>query len=70
MTEKIALAREARSAAEADFRRALRAGHKSGLSWSQLATASGMSRTHVRYLILNLNDRRREARKGEKNGAS
>jgi hypothetical protein len=65
VTEKIALTREARVEAEREFRKALRAGRKSGMSWPQLATASGMSVTHVRYLVENLNERRRAARKGE-----
>lgn len=60
--EKISLAREGRDTAEREFRKALRAGRKSGMSWPQLATASGMSVTHVRYLVENLNERRRQAR--------
>lgn len=69
VTERIALAREGRTAADREFRKALRAGRKSGMSWPQLATASGMSVTHVRYLVENLNERRRQAKKGaEKNG--
>lgn len=61
--EKISLTREQRTKADAEFRAALRAGRKSGLSWPQLATVSGMSVTHVRYLVENLNERRRAARK-------
>ena len=68
ITEKLSLAREERDKAERELRKALRAGRKSGMSWPQLATATGMSVTHVRYLTLNLNERRREARKGETNG--
>lgn len=66
ITEKISLTRENRELAEADFRAALRAGRESGMSWSQLATVAGLSRTHVRYLTLELNDRRIAARKERK----
>lgn len=65
ITEKIALAREARDKAETEFRKTLRAGRKSGMSWSRLATVSGMSITGVRYLTENHNDKRKAARKGE-----
>jgi hypothetical protein len=70
ITEKIALTREARDKAEAEFRKALRAGRKSGMSWSQLATVAGMSNYGVRYLADDYNKKRRSPqKKGENNGS-
>jgi hypothetical protein len=66
ITEKISLTREKRDVAEEEFREALRAGRDAGMSWSQLATVSGMSRWGARYLVLNLNERRVAAAKVEK----
>lgn len=66
--EKISLARERRDAAEEEFRESLRVGRSvGGMSWSQLATVAGMTLTGVRYLVLDLNEQRKAARKkGEK----
>lgn len=70
VTEKIALAREARDEADAKFHKALEDGRKHGMSWAQLGAVAGMSRYTVRYHVEKLNDRRVEAKKGEKtNGA-
>lgn len=63
--ERIAQARKDRDKAETTFRKELRAGRRSGLSWARLATVSGLSLTNVRYLVLNLNEQRVAARKGE-----
>ena len=68
VTEKIALTREERDKADAEFRKALRRGRGLGMSWLQLATAAGMSVHGVRYLVNNENELRRQERKGETNG--
>lgn len=68
LEEKIVLTREGRDAADQAFVDALQAARDAGWSWSQLAKASGLSITGVRYHILDLNTRRKEARKGEENG--
>lgn len=60
--EKVALAREERDLADQRFREALRAARAAGMSWSQLATASGLSQHGVRYLTENLNEKRQAAR--------
>ena len=70
--ETIALTREARNIAEAEFCKALRAGRKKGMSWAQLATVAGMSIYGVRYLTMTQRERKavyernKAARKGEK----
>ena len=68
ITENISLTREKRDEADAAFRKALRTGRGHGMSWSQLATAAGMSMHGVRYLAMNENEQRKAARKGETNG--
>lgn len=68
ITEKIALTREERDKAEGEFRKALRTARAHGMSWSQLATAAGMSIHGVRYLANDENKLRRKPRKGERNG--
>lgn len=65
--ERIAQARLDRDKAEKAFRKELRAGRRLGLTWTRLATISGMTLTGVRYLVENLNEQRKAAReKGEK----
>jgi hypothetical protein len=68
--EKIVLAREARDKAEAEFRKALRAGRRHGMSWSRLATVAGMSNYGVRYLTDDYNKKRRAPQKKGENGGS
>lgn len=59
LDEKIERAARGRDDAERKFRNLLREAREAGYSWSQLATASGMSMHGVRYLTLNLNERRK-----------
>ncbi len=68
--ENIALTREARDKAEVEFRKALRAGRKSGMSWSKIATVAGMSIFGVRYLADDANKKPKATqKKGEKRAA-
>lgn len=60
--EKVALAREERDKAERAFRKALRTARSHGMSWPQIATVSGMSIRGVRYLAMDENEQRRQAR--------
>ena len=66
--QKMVLAREERDEAEAEFRKAILAARKNGMSWSQIATAVGMSIYGVRYLAQNQKKRRKARPKGETNG--
>jgi hypothetical protein len=67
LEEKIVLARQERDAADERFRAVLRqAREHGGFSWTRLATLTGMSVEGVRYLTLDLNQRRIARReKGE-----
>lgn len=69
ITEKIELTRRERKKADEAFRAALKRGRALGMSWSALATASGMSITGVRWLVLDLKDRHKEPQaEGRENG--
>lgn len=61
LLEAVARARDQRHLAERDFRDALRRAHRSH-SWGEIAAVAGLHRSHVRYLALDLNERRRQKR--------
>ena len=70
LDERLVTTYEARDTAERQFRETLREAREAGYSWSQLAAATGMSMHGVRYLTLNLNERRKPLPKEKETNGS